>query len=124
MLVLRLESRPIPLEGVQVDVRSRGELEVLTSGRMSDFIGREVSLMDGGPDRYRMDDLYLLDLRAEKTFAATSDVNLTFGIDLFNVFNAGTVLSRETTLNSPLGDYVSDVVSPRIWKLGVRVSWR
>ena len=91
---------------------------------MIDGIGRAVSLMDGNLDRYRMDDLYLLDLRAEKTFAAASNVNLTFGIDLFNVFNAGTVLSRETTLSSRLGDYVRDVVSPRIWKLGVRVSWR
>lgn len=90
----------------------------------SDFISRNVSLMDGDLDRYRLDDLYLLDLRVEKTFAATSNVNFTFGVDLFNVLNTGTVLSRETTLSSGLADYVLDVVSPRIWKLGVRVSWQ
>ncbi len=90
----------------------------------SDDINRQVSLMNGALDRFRMDDLYLLDLRAEKTFAANSDVNLTFNVDLFNTFNSGTVLSRQTTLSSRLGDYALDIVSPRIWKLGVRVSWR
>ena len=90
-----------------------------------------ISLMNGDMGRFRMDDLYLLDLRAEKTFAATSDVNLTFGVDLFNVFNAGTVLSRQTTLrsrqttlSSSQADYLLDIVSPRIWKLGVRISWK
>ena len=84
-----------------------------------------VSLMNGQMDRFRLDDLYLLDLRAEKTFAATGDVNFTFSVDLFNALNSGTVLSRETTLNRLRGsDWVLDIVSPRIWRLGARVSWK
>ncbi len=90
----------------------------------SDGLVREISLVEGRLDRFRLDELYLLDLRLEKTFAASQNVGLTFGVDLFNVLNRGTVLSRETTLSFGTGDYVLETLAPRIWKLGVRLSWR
>jgi hypothetical protein len=80
--------------------------------------------MDGATDRFRLDDLLTVDLRAEKEFSATSDASLTFGLDLFNALNEATPLSRETTLSGRTGDYLLDVVSPRVWRLSVRVSWR
>ncbi len=42
VLALNLTPRPIPLGGVSVDVRPRGEIEALTSGRSSDFLGPEL----------------------------------------------------------------------------------
>ncbi len=42
VLALNLTPRPIELRGVAVDVRPRGEIEALTTGRSSDFIGPEV----------------------------------------------------------------------------------
>ena len=41
VLALNLTPRPIELRGVAVDVRPRGEIEALTTGRGSDFIGPE-----------------------------------------------------------------------------------
>ena len=65
-----------------------------------------------------------MDLRAEKTFAAASNVNFTFGVDLFNALNEATVLAREPTLTGGTADNVQDLISARIWKLSVRVSWK
>jgi hypothetical protein len=92
--------------------------------RGSDGLARDISVMEGRTDRFRLDDLITTDLRVEKQFRTSGDPSLTLGIDLFNAFNEATPLSRETTLSSPTGDYLLDVVSPRIWKLGVRVSWK
>jgi len=41
VLVLKLTPQPIEVTGVDVDVRSRGELESVTMGRASDFIDEE-----------------------------------------------------------------------------------
>ena len=65
-----------------------------------------------------------VDLRVEKTFAATSNVNFTLGLDLFNALNEGTVLARNTSLEQATADWVQDVLSPRVWKIGIRISWK
>ena len=85
---------------------------------------KSVSHVGGAVDRFRHDDITTVDLRAEKPFGLSGNVNLTFGLELFNALNEATVLARATTLNRPTGDWVQDVISPRIWKLGVRVSWK
>ena len=90
----------------------------------SDGINRLTSLVQGDVDRFRNDDVTTMDLRAEKTFAATGNVNFTFGMDLFNALNEATVLAREPTLTGGTADNVQDLISPRIWKLSVRVSWK
>ena len=90
----------------------------------SDGIVKSASHVGGDVDRFRNDDITTVDLRAEKTFGVSGNVNLTFGLDLFNALNEATVLSREITLNRGTADWAQDVISPRIWKLGVRVSWR
>ncbi len=87
-------------------------------------IAKSVSHVGGDVDRFRNDDITTVDLRAEKTFGINSDVNLTFGVDLFNALNEAPVLARTTTLNRQTADWVQDVLSPRIWRLGVRLSWK
>ncbi len=82
------------------------------------------SLLGKNVDQFRTDDVVTTDLRVEKEFSATGNVSLTFGIDLFNAFNEATVTAREPTLTGGTADNVQDLIAPRVWKLGVRVSWR
>lgn len=76
------------------------------------------------PEDFRYDDLYTVDLRFEKEVALTGNLSLNLGANLFNVFNSGVVLERENWLNSPQENYVLETLSPRIWRLGVRLNWR
>ena len=73
----------------------------------------------------------MLDLRVEKEFTF-SDIGLTLGVDVFNVFNEATIQQRQGRLHaagapggsSTTGDHVLEVVSPRIFRLGARISLR
>ncbi len=73
---------------------------------------------------YRMDDVYVLDLRVEKEFNLRGPLNLIFGIDAFNVTNKGTEQARGEIVNYPRAFWLTDNISPRIYRLGVRLSWR
>ena len=75
-------------------------------------------------DDFRLEDLVTADLRIEKEFALASAVNLSFGIDVFNVTNEGTELSRLRNLASGNRFFLNDNVSPRIYRLGVRLGWK
>ena len=89
----------------------------------SDGIGRTIMVVEDVDD-FRYDDVFVADLRIEKEFAATGNIGLTFSIDAFNIFNEGYVLSRNTNLNSGSADWVNATLSPRIYRLGVRINWR
>jgi outer membrane receptor protein involved in Fe transport len=78
----------------------------------------------GRSDDFRNRDIYTLDLRLEKEFAATGSMGLTFGIDAFNIFNENYVLGRDLQLNGARPDYLNRTLSPRIYRLSVRLSWR
>jgi hypothetical protein len=93
------------------------------------------------PDQLRYDDLHIVNLRLAKEFRF-SDFGLTLGVDVFNALNEATELQRQlkvsysnattptggdATRASDLptnGDFVSEVVSPRIYRLGVQFSFR
>jgi hypothetical protein len=85
---------------------------------------RSHNLQGKNVDRTRLDDVWTTDLRVEKEFAATSNVSLTFGVDLFNAFNEATALARNNQLNIATAGWVQDTLAPRTWRLGLRVSWR
>jgi hypothetical protein len=87
-------------------------------------VTRVTNLQGRNTDATRTDDIFTTDLRAEKTFAATSNVNLTFGLDWFNALNEATVLARQPNVNVGSAGWVQDNIAPRVWKLSVRVSWR
>jgi hypothetical protein len=84
------------------------------------------------PDEFRNDDVHVLDLRLEKEFRFDR-FGVTVGVDCFNALNSGTVLQRQTQLSYPTdvnqndlstsGDFVREVVSPRIFRLGARFSF-
>jgi hypothetical protein len=84
------------------------------------------------PDQFRVDDIHIVDARLEKEFTF-SDFGLTLGVDCFNVFNQGYVQQRNHRLRvgpsatnplAPASDFVTEVTSPRIFRLGARVSFR
>jgi hypothetical protein len=89
----------------------------------SDGIRREADAVSAS-DQFRLEDLLTLDLRLEKELAATGQVALTFGLDAFNLLNANTVLRRELQLTGARPDYVNETLSPRIFRVGVRINWR
>ena len=88
-----------------------------------DGINRDISAV-GATDDFRLEKVLTTDIRLEKEFAAKGDVGFTFAIDGFNIFNETYALQRERQLNGGRPDYLDETLSPRIWRLGVRVNWR
>jgi len=88
-----------------------------------DGINRNADAVNAA-DQIRANDIFTADLRLEKEFSSTGNVGFTFSIDAFNIFNENTVLRRELRLTSARPDYVNETLSPRIFRLGVRINWR
>ncbi len=86
------------------------------------FAGEFVQVTDR-PDSFRLDNIRIVDARLEKEFNF-SDVGLTLGVDCFNVFNESFVLQRQHRLQLTSSDYVREIVSPRIFRVGARLSFR
>jgi hypothetical protein len=78
---------------------------------------------DADPDAFRYPDIHLLDLRVEKEFSL-SDFGLTLGVDVFNALNESYVLQRQGLLAKNNADHVLEIVSPRVFRLGARLSFR
>ncbi len=78
-------------------------------------------------DQFRSDDIMTVDLRLEKEFAATQNVGMTFSLDAFNLLDEDFVLQNERRRNRGSfvsQDFLRETLSPRIYRLGVRLSWR
>ncbi len=70
-------------------------------------------------DTFRFDDIWNLDLRGSKTFTYQR-LNMQLVADLFNVFNANTELNRQRNVLSPAFGQLTQNLSPRILRFGVR----
>jgi hypothetical protein len=86
------------------------------------FAATGVQVTDG-QDEFRLDDIHIVDARVEKEFTF-SDFGLTLGVDVFNVFNEAYVLQRQHRLQIATSDNVTEIVSPRIFRFGARLSFR
>ena len=87
--------------------------------------GRSANLnLIGDFDSLRLDDVQVIDFRAEKEFSLSGPVNLTFGIDIFNLTNEGTGLSYNDRVGVSNAGNLADNIAPRIYRLGVRLNWR
>ncbi len=75
-------------------------------------------------DDFRTDDITTVDLRLEKEFAATQNVGFTFSLDAFNLFDEDFVLQRNRRTNTTQFNWLRETLSPRIYRLGVRLNWR
>ena len=104
------------------------------TGREGSPIGyyRNVALRDGSANinlvrdfnDIRLDDVQVVDLKVEKEFSLSGPVNLTFGIDIFNLTNEGTGLSYNDRVGISNAGNLADNIAPRIYRLGVRLNWR
>jgi hypothetical protein len=75
------------------------------------------------PNAFRYPDIHVVDLRAEKELRF-SDFGLTLGVDVFNALNRSYVLQRQGVLGLNNSDHVLEILSPRVYRLGARISFR
>ena len=75
--------------------------------------------MDGAT---RYPNFYTVDARVEKAFDV-GPTRIIASMDVFNLGNANTVLSREGTQNASNGNRVFTILAPRVARFGVRVSF-
>jgi hypothetical protein len=93
------------------------------TGGTIDNITRDISLVSGTDD-FRADDIFTFDLRLEKEFLTTNQASITVSLDGFNLLNETYVLQRERQLNLSTAGFVDETLSPRVWRLGMRLNWR
>ena len=74
-------------------------------------------------DAFRYPDVHVVDLRVEKEFSL-SDFGLTLGMDVFNALNESYVLQRQGVLSTGTGNHVVEILSPRVFRVGARLSFR
>jgi hypothetical protein len=75
------------------------------------------------PDSIRLENISIVDARVEKEFTF-SDFGLTLGVDCFNLLNKSFILQRQHRLQLSTSDNVREITSPRIFRLGARLSFR
>ena len=91
---------------------------------ISDNAGNGIDIpVDSSPDAFRYPDVHVVNLRAEKEFTFR-DVGLNLGVDLFNALNESYVLQRQGILSRGNSGHVLEVLSPRVFRLGARISLR
>jgi hypothetical protein len=91
---------------------------------ISDNAGSGIDVpVQSSPDAFRYPALHVLDLRVEKEMVF-SDFGLTLGVDVFNALNESYVLQRQGVLARNNSDHVLEVLSPRVFRLGARISFR
>jgi hypothetical protein len=76
----------------------------------------------GKMDDERYEDVFNLDLRAEKIFELRP-LQVALSIDVFNVLNEDTVLQRVSRVNLGTYNNISETISPRIVRAGARISF-
>ncbi len=85
--------------------------------------GTQRVLVTPAVDYFRFKDLWDLDLRLQKTLRFGGRGNMVISLDLFNVFNSNTELNRQRNLRATTFDLLTDNLSPRILRLGLRVGF-
>jgi hypothetical protein len=79
--------------------------------------------VDSSPDTFRYPNIHVVNLRAEKEFRLRN-VGLNLGLDVFNAFNEAYVLQDQSVLGRNNSGHVLEVLSPRVFRLGARISLR
>jgi hypothetical protein len=79
----------------------------------------------GASDSNRLDNIIDFDARVEKEFTF-QDFGLTLGVDCFNLFNESFILQRRDQLQAGVGNagFVTEILSPRIFRFGARLSFK
>jgi hypothetical protein len=70
----------------------------------------------------RLDTMHQVDFRVEKVFRVGA-TRLSGSVDVFNLFNANTILTRERQLNSTTAGDARGILAPRVVRFGVRIQF-
>jgi len=73
-------------------------------------------------DTFRFDDVWNVDLRLAKNFKA-GGVHLTLAADVFNLLNTNTAINRQRNQGSTAFNQITQNVSPRILRFGLRLGF-
>ena len=73
-------------------------------------------------DSVRYPDVHVVDLRAQKAFKLAR-LNATFDVDLFNAFNANTVLQQDRQADSSSFRQAREIIAPRVLRFGLRLTF-
>lgn len=85
--------------------------------------GRRVQL--AAFDQFRNDDILMLDARIDKDFDLGDDFGFTLSVDAFNLLNEDYVLQRQRNVEAGVNaNQVREVLSPRVFRLGVKLHFR
>jgi hypothetical protein len=95
----------------------------VTQPGTQDGINRNISIVQDTDD-FRTDDVFTIDFRVEKEFATAGDTLFTVSLDGFNLLNEAYVLQRTRQMNLSSANFLDETLSPRIYRLGVRLSWK
>jgi hypothetical protein len=79
-------------------------------------------LVPEDPTEFRHEDIHNLDLRLAKDFRF-GGVGTTFSVDIFNVTDQQPALQRNTRLGIVSGDRITELQSPRVFRLGARLTF-
>ena len=85
--------------------------------------GNKFVLIDEDPATRRHKDVTNLDLRLAKDLRLMGGVGLTLSLDAFNVFNNQTILQRNTRLGIASGNRITELISPRVFRVGARLTF-
>ena len=81
-----------------------------------------VQVLIAPPGSVRLPNFAQLDLRIDKPFELNR-TKLDVSFDIFNVMNANTILAEDTIQNAPNANDVTQILAPRILRLGVTFKW-
>jgi hypothetical protein len=81
-------------------------------------------LLTGRVDAFRSDDLVSCDARLDKEITASSDFAVAVSLEGLNLLTSGQVLRRETNLGVGRADFVDQVITPRLLRLGLKLQFR
>ena len=99
-------------------------VERITRETISDSAGSGIDIpVQSDPDAFRYPDIHVVDFRVEKEFSF-NPFGVTLGVDVFNALNESYVLQRQGVLGRGNSDYVQEILSPRIYRVGARFSFR
>ena len=90
--------------------------------RVTTSEGFKFVLLEDDPADFRHDDIHTLDLRLAKDLRF-GGVGLTVSADVFNVLNNDNILQRNTRLAVANGNRVTEIVSPRVFRFGARLTF-
>ncbi len=93
------------------------------NSNLNDGLGTRLLQVTPDIDEFRLDDIMIINARVEKELTF-NDFGLTLSVDGFNLFNESFVLQRQGNLAVSSNNFVLEVTSPRIFRIGARFNFR